>query len=98
MKVEKEEFKRVINNASHLEYNYIHTNTEDMKEYNLNDAEIEYLILNQVHHKLLGHSRKALFRDKVVIKNEDEDDYKLLKHYVDILSDESESVDHTLPG
>ncbi|MFZ4845483.1 hypothetical protein ACOYX7_07515 [Enterococcus casseliflavus] len=98
MKVEKEEFKRVINNASHLEYNYIHTNTEDMKECNFDDEKIEYLILNQVHHKLLNHSRRSLFRDKVIIKNEDEDDYKLLKHYVDILSDESESVDHTVPG
>ncbi|WP_228095312.1 hypothetical protein [Enterococcus casseliflavus] len=95
MKVEKEEFKRVINNASHLEYNYIHTNTEDMAAYNINEGDIKYLIMNQVHHKLLKHSRKSLLRDKVIIKNEDEDDYKLLKYYVDMLSDKSESVDQT---
>jgi predicted protein tyrosine phosphatase len=98
MKVEKEEFKRVINNASHLEYNYIHTNTADMPENNINEEDIEYLIMNQVHHKLLNNSRKSLFRDKVVIKNEDEDDYKLLKHYLDMFSDKGESVDQTFLG
>jgi hypothetical protein len=54
--------------------------------------------MNQVHHKLLNNSRKSLFRDKVVIKNEDEDDYKLLKHYLDMFSDKGESVDQTFLG
>ncbi|WP_240934984.1 hypothetical protein [Enterococcus casseliflavus] len=89
MKVDKEEFKRIINNASYLEYNYIQLNPENIKDINLKDEEVEYLIVNQVHHKLLKGSRKSLFRDKIIIKNVDENDYKLLKYYVDGLSNDS---------
>lgn len=92
LKVDKEEFKRIINNASHLEYNYIHLNPENIKDINLKEEEVEYLIANQVHHKLLKGSRKSLFRDKIIIKNVDENDYKLLKYYVEGLSNDSHSI------
>lgn len=86
IKVEKEEFKRVINDASHLEYNYIHSKLTNITDYKINEEEIMSLILNQVHHSILERSRKSLFGDKVIIKNIDEEDYKLLKFYVEVLS------------
>lgn len=86
MKVEKEEFKRLINDASHLEYNYIHLKPTNMTEYKINDEEIKYLILNQIHQVILKRSRKSFFRNKIIVKNADEEDYQLLKYYVELLS------------
>lgn len=92
MKVEKEEFKRVINDASHLEYNYIHLKPTNITNYKINDEEIKYLILNQIHHGILRRSRKSFFGNKIILKNADEEDYQLLKYYVEILSGDLASV------
>ena len=87
LKVEKEEFKRVINDASHLEYNYIHRDLEKITDPNLKDEEVEYLIVNQIHHRLLKNSHRSLFGNKIIIKSIDEKDYKLLRYYVEALSE-----------
>ncbi|MFR3790157.1 MAG: hypothetical protein ACLTWH_09290, partial [Lactobacillus paragasseri] len=57
-------FKRVINDASHLEYNYIHRDLEKITDPNLKDEEVEYLIVNQIHHRLLKSWNGNSFFDK----------------------------------
>ncbi|MGX7196151.1 hypothetical protein [Enterococcus olivae] len=88
MKVDKIEFKRVVNEASHLQFNY---NQLFIKEddININEDEIEYLIKNQIHHRVLKESKRSLFGDKITISKETEKDYLLLKKYTNYFRESS---------
>lgn len=83
MKVDKLYYRKVINSAKHLEYNAIryfqsfsdHSNIETINE------EIDYLIKNDVYHKIVRTSRKSFLGDKILIRKNFEQDFKLLEKY-----------------
>ncbi|WP_237579086.1 hypothetical protein [Candidatus Enterococcus willemsii] len=81
MKVDKLEFKRIVNEAAHLAFHY--SQIKDTDDININNDELEYLISNNIHHKVINASKKSLFGDKVILQASAEKDYVLLKKYID---------------
>ena len=73
MKVDKIEYKRVINDAGHLE-----SASPDIKR-----TEIDYLIDHDIQHRIIQNARKSLLGDKIILKDAVSQDYLLLKKYTD---------------
>lgn len=80
MKVDKLEFKRVVNEAAHLTFHY--NQVKDSDDLNIKNDELEYLINNNIHHKVINESKRSLFGDKVILQPSAEKDYLLLKKYI----------------
>jgi hypothetical protein len=49
----------------------------------IREDEIEYLIDNNIHHRVMENSKRSLFGDKVNINSTVEKDYLLLKKYTE---------------
>ena len=80
MKIDKIEYKRVINGAGHLEYDllqYLEKNRATAAQ-NLKQSEID---------RIIQHARKSFFGDTIVLKDEYAEDYLLLKKYTDMFQE-----------
>lgn len=82
MKVDRLEFKKVVNDAAHLRFNYSQMRIADDSA-DIREDEIEYLIDNNIHHHVMNNSKRSLFGDKVNINSTVEKDYLLLKKYTE---------------
>ena len=71
MKVDKLHYRKVINSARHLEYNSIR----------YFQSSSDYLINNDVYHKIARTSRKSFLGDQIIIRKNLEQDFKLLEKY-----------------
>lgn len=83
MKVDKIEYKRVINDAGHLEYDllqYLEKNRESASP-EIKRTEIDYLIDHDIQHRIIQNARKSLLGDKIILKDAVSQDYLLLKIY-----------------
>ncbi len=70
MKVDKIEYKRVINDAGHLEYDllqYLEKNRE-IASPEIKRTEIDYLIDHDIQHRIIQNARKSLLGDKIILK------------------------------
>ncbi|OTO05372.1 hypothetical protein [Enterococcus sp. 5B3_DIV0040] len=84
MKVDKLRYRKVINSAKYLEFNAIQyfqvlanqSDVEKMKE------ELDYLIKNNIYHKIIRTSKKSFLGDQIIIKRNLEQDFRLLERYV----------------
>jgi hypothetical protein len=86
VKVDKIEYKRVINDAAHLEYDllqYLERNRKSASP-EVKRSEIDYLIDHDIHHRVIDNARKSLLGDKIVLKDAVSQDYLLLKKYTDL--------------
>ncbi|SDL06509.1 hypothetical protein [Enterococcus casseliflavus] len=83
MKVDKLHYRKVINSARHLEYNSIRYFQSSSDQSNLEtiNEELDYLKKNDVYHKIARTSRKSFLRDKIIIRKNLEQDFKLLEKY-----------------
>lgn len=82
MKVDKIEYKRVINDAGHLEYDllqYLEKNRESASP-EIKRTEIDYLIDHDIQHRIIQNARKSLLGDKIILKDAVSQDYLLLKN------------------
>lgn len=89
MKIDKIEYKRVINGAGHLEYDlsqYLEKNRATAAQ-NLKQSEIDYLLEKDIQHRIIQHARKSFFGDTIVLKDEYAEDYLLLKKYTDMFQE-----------
>lgn len=71
MKVDKIEYKRVINDAGHLEYDllqYLEKNRESASP-EIKRTEIDYLIDHDIQHRIIQNARKSLLGDKIILKD-----------------------------
>ncbi|OTN77044.1 hypothetical protein A5886_002124 [Enterococcus sp. 8G7_MSG3316] len=87
MKIDKIEYKRVINNAGHLEYDllqFLEKNRDSAAAQELKQSEIDYLLSEDIQHRIIQKARKSLFGDSIIIKDSAVEDYLLLKKYTDI--------------
>ncbi|KPG69337.1 MULTISPECIES: hypothetical protein [unclassified Enterococcus] len=87
MKIDKIEYKRVINNAGHLEYDllqFLEKNRGSAAAQELKQSEIDYLLSEDIQHRVIQQARKSLFGDSIIIKDHLAEDYLLLKKYTDI--------------
>ena len=85
MKIDKIEYKRVINDARHLEYDllqYLEKNRESASP-EIKRTEIDYLIDHDIQHRIIQNARKSLLGDKIILKDAVSQDYLLLKKYTD---------------
>ena len=83
MKVDKLHYRKVINSAKHLEYNAIRyfQSLSDQSNLETINEELDYIIKNDVYHKLARTSRKSFLGDKILIRKNFEQDFKLLEKY-----------------
>ncbi len=83
MKVDKLHYRKVINSARYLEYNSIRYFQSSSDQSNLEtiNEELDYLIKNDVYHKITRTSRKSFFGDQIFIRKNLEQDFKLLEKY-----------------
>ncbi|WP_430599934.1 hypothetical protein IGJ26_000994 [Enterococcus sp. AZ095a] len=83
MRVDKLHYRKVINSAKHLEYNAIRyfQSLSDQSNLEKINEELDYLIRNEVYHKLARTSRKSFLGDKILIRKNFEQDFKLLEKY-----------------
>jgi len=83
MKVDKLHYRKVINSAKHLDYNSIRYFQSSSDQSNLEtiNEELDYLIKNDVYHKIARTSRKSFLGDKILIRKNFEPDFKLLEKY-----------------
>lgn len=83
MKVDKTHYKQVINRAKYLEFNAIQYYQENKNQNSaeLINKELDYLIKNDIYHKILHSSKKTFFGDQINIKESLENDFKLLEKY-----------------
>lgn len=83
MKVDKLHYRRVINSAKHLEYNAIRyfQSLSDQSNLETINEELDYLIKNDVYHKIARTSRKSFLGDQIIIRKNLEQDFKLLEKY-----------------
>ena len=89
MKIDKIEYKRVINGAGHLEYDllqYLEKNRATAAQ-NLKQSEIDYLLEKDIQHRIIQHARKSFFGDTIVLNDEYAEDYLLLKKYTDMFQE-----------
>lgn len=83
MKVDKLHYRKVINSAKHLEYNAIRyfQSLSDQSNLETINEELDYLIKNDVYHKIVRTSRKSFFGDQILIRKNLDQDFKLLDKY-----------------
>lgn len=83
MKVDKLHYRKVINSAKHLEYNAIRyfQSLSDQSNLETINEEVDYLLKNDVYHKIARTSRKLVFGDQIFIRKNMEQDFKLLEKY-----------------
>ncbi len=88
MKVDKLHYRKVINSARHLEYNSIRYFQSSSDQSNLEkiNEELDYLIKNDVYHKIARTSRKSFLGDQIIIRKNLEQDFKLLEKYITFLT------------
>ena len=81
MKVDKIEYKRVINDAGHLEYDLCSILKKSRECFSGNQrTEIDYLIDHDIQHRIIQNARKSLLGDKIILKDAVSQDYLLLKN------------------
>ena len=87
MKVDKLHYRKVINSARYLEYNSIRYFQSSSDQSNLEtiNEELDYLIKNDVYHKIARTSRKSFSGDQIFIRKNFEQDFKLLEKYTTFL-------------
>lgn len=85
MKVDKLHYRKVINSAKHLEYNAIRyfQSLSDQSNLEIINEELDYLIKNDVYHRIARKSRKSFLGDQIMIGKNLEQDFKLLEKYTD---------------
>ncbi len=83
MKVDKLHYRKVINSAKHLEYNAIRyfQSLSDQSNLETINEELDYLIKNDVYHKIARTSRKSFLGDNILIRKNCEHDFNLLEKY-----------------
>lgn len=84
MKVDKLHYRKVINSARHLEYysiRYIQSSSDQSNLEKINE-ELDYLIKNDIYHKIARTSRKSFLGDQIIIRKNLEQDFKLLEKYI----------------
>lgn len=83
MKVDKLHYRKVINSAKHLEYNAIRyfQTFSDQNNIEIINEELDYLIKNDVYHKIARTSRKSFLGDQIFIRKNLEQDFRLLEKY-----------------
>ncbi len=84
MKVDKLHYRKVINNARHLEYysiRYFQSSSDQSNLEKINE-ELDYLIKNDVYHTIARTSRKSFLGDQIIIRKNLEQDFKLLEKYI----------------
>ena len=85
MKVDKIEYKRVINDAGHLEYDllqYLEKNRE-IASPEIKRTEIDYLIDHDIQHRIIQNARKSLLGDKIILKRCHQSRLSFIKKYTD---------------
>lgn len=84
MKVDKLHYRKVINSARHLEYysiRYFQSSSDQSNLEKINE-ELDYLIKNDIYHKIARTSRKSFLGDQIIIRKNLEHDFKLLEKYI----------------
>lgn len=88
MKVDKLHYRKVINSAKHLEFIAIRyfQSLPDQSNLETINEELDYLIKNDVYHKIARTSRKSFLGDQILIRKNLEQDFKLLEKYTDFFN------------
>lgn len=84
MKVDKIYYRQIINRAKYLEYNALRyfQSCPDKSNFKKINEDVDYLIKNEVYRKIAYTARKSFLGDKILIRKNLEQDFKLLEKYV----------------
>lgn len=83
MRVDKMFFRRVLNSSKYLEFNSLQffQTFPDHNDIDIIKKELDYLIKNDVYHKVINSSKTLFWGNQIYIKKEFEQDFKLLEKY-----------------